>query len=176
MTDIDLKIFIGNRTSNLYVTLERLIRNDFPRGLFNEYESSMLEISQLQDLETSSNFLIQYESEIEQQAKIFKGTDLENVSSKIAACKTPTLLKQYCDKLFANNFVSFLQDEKQFIEDLMASRSRKKTKTEYLTKVLERLSFATQLLRETSSFDETMQREISETEILTKNELQKWAT
>lgn len=136
MTDINLKIFISNRTSNLYVTLERLIRNDFPRGLFNEYESSMLEISQLQDLETGPNFLIQYESEIEQQAKIFKGTDLENVSSKIAACKTPTLLKQYCDNLFAHNFIGFLQEEKQFIEELVASRSRKKTKTEYLTKVL----------------------------------------
>lgn len=127
-----MKVFIGNRPSNLYVTLERLILNDFPRGLFNEYESSMLKISQLQDLETRPNFLIQYKLEIEQQAKIFKGTDLENVSSKIATCKIPTLLKQYCDRLFADNFISFLQEEKQFIEELMASRSRKKTKTEYL--------------------------------------------
>jgi hypothetical protein len=176
MTDLDLKIFIGNRTSNLYVTLERLIKNDFPRGLFNEYESSMLEISELQNLETSSNFFKVYESEIEQQARIFKGTDLENVSLKIAVCKTPTLLKQYCDTLFAENFVSFLYDEKQFLEEFMATRSRRKTKTDYLTKVLQRLSFARQLLTENSFLDESLQKEISESEKYAKNELQKLGT
>lgn len=140
MTDLDFKIFIGNRLSNLYVTLERLIQNQFPRGLFNEYENSILEISQLQELETHPNFLKLYENEVIKQAEIFKGKELENVSSKIAMHKTPTLLKKYCDELLANNFINFLNNEQVYIEELLAGRSRQKIKIDYLKKVIERLA------------------------------------
>lgn len=164
MTNSEFMLFIGNRTSNLYVTLERLLQNKNPRGLFNDYEDSISEIAQLQELESSPGFLSFYAMEIKRQADALKNTEVYPVASKIAEFSSPTLLKQGVNKLFVKNLSSYLNDEKSYIVELIAGRSRKKTKSEYLIKIKERMVLAGYLVQESVPGD-TVDHQISEFEI-----------
>lgn len=164
MTNSEFMLLIGNRTSNLYVTLERLLQNNNPRGLFNEYEDSVFEIAQLQQLESSPGFLSFYSTEIKRQADSLKNTDVYPVASKIAEFSSPALLKQWVDKLFVKNLFSYLNDEKSYIVEMMAGKSRKKTKADYLNKIKERMLVARHLVQESVRGD-PLENKIREFEI-----------
>jgi hypothetical protein len=154
MTNSELTLFIGNRLSNLYVTLERLLQNNNPRGLFNDYEDSISEITQLQELESSPGFLTFYVTEIKRQADALKNTEVYPVASQIAEFSSPSLLN----------------DEKSYIIELIAGRSRKKTKSEYLAKVKDRMVPACSLVQAYAPGD-TVDHEIKEFEIFLNEQI-----
>jgi hypothetical protein len=170
MTNSELTLFIGNRLSNLYVTLERLLQNNNPRGLFNDYEDSISEITQLQELESSPGFLTFYVTEIKRQADALKNTEVYPVASQIAEFSSPSLLKQWISKLFIKNLSSYLNDEKSYIIELIAGRSRKKTKSEYLAKVKDRMVPACSLVQAYAPGD-TVDHEIKEFEIFLNEQI-----
>ncbi len=148
-----MTLLIGNRLSNLYVTFERLLQNNNPRGLFNEYEDSISEISQLQGLESSPGFLSFYATEIKRQADALKNTEVYSIAYKIAECSSPSSLNEWVNKLLVKNLSTYLNDERLYIIELMAGRSRSKTKCEYLAKAKERMALAFSIVQEYASGD-----------------------
>jgi hypothetical protein len=175
MNNLEMKILIGNKAGNLYLTIERLVRNGFPRGLFNEYDSTILEISELKDMELQPSFNKIYEDEITAQAKALAGTELKDVSSKIEKYKTPSLLKQWVDTLFINNLSSFLEDELIYLKELLIGRSRKRTKIDYLNTLAKRITFAEELLQVSKKSDESLNKKVGGMKFFVETELTKLA-
>lgn len=156
MTDTDIRLFIGNRMSNLYITIDRLMRNDFPRGVFNEYREAVMDITELEGHASDTQFLSIYVEDLKRQVNIFRDTELATVVKAIAQQGTPTLLCAWCQSLLINNLPSFIREERTYIGELLSGRSRKKTKFDYLEKTSQNLSLAMEVLVNNSLSSEDM--------------------
>lgn len=160
MTDTDIRLLIGNRMSNLYITIERLMRNDFPRGIFNEYREAISDISELEEYALNSQFLSVYKEDLKRQVTVFKDTEMADVVQAISQHDTPTNLKAWCQKLLISNLPGFIKEERVYINELLGGRSRKKTKVDYLQKTENNFDLATEVLANNNKSGDTVFQDV----------------
>ena len=131
--------------SQVYLRFTTLVINSNPRGLYNEFDYLLKRIKEIDQLNTKEDFYIAYKNVVKER----ENSSISNLSSfteshkevykEISKTASPQELTKYLHLVFNRQIPSFLMKEKEYVEELINSSSRKQIKKNYFESNIERI-------------------------------------